>query len=45
VQIVKPNYLLEYNVVFEKSFILPRVNTVQNYILANNILNDILKIK
>ncbi len=42
VQIVKPNYLLEYNVVFEKSFILPRVNTVQNYILANNILNNYL---
>tara|TARA_B110000503_G_C7139446_1_gene410259 strand:+ start:768 stop:1862 length:1095 start_codon:yes stop_codon:yes gene_type:complete len=42
--IYKPKKLLEFNILFQNSYVLPRINTVQNYILSNNILNKYLDI-
>ena len=42
--IYEPKKLLEFNILFQNSYVLPRINTVQNYILSNNILNKYLDI-
>ena len=39
---VNPKIALQNNIIFPYSLILPRMNTVQNYILAKNILNNYL---
>ncbi len=42
VHLVKPIDVLENNLFFKNVMILPRMNTVQNYIFSNNILNKYL---
>ena len=42
VYLVKPIDVLENNLFFKNVMILPRMNTVQNYIFSNNILNKYL---
>jgi len=39
---INPKIALQNNIIFPNSLILPRMNTVQNYILAKNILNNYL---
>jgi capsular polysaccharide biosynthesis protein len=39
---VNPKTALQNNIIFHNSLILPRMNTIQNYILAKNILNNYL---
>jgi capsular polysaccharide biosynthesis protein len=41
--IFKPKTILESNYLFKNSIILPRMSNVQNYLLAKNILNTIIK--
>ena len=43
ISIYKPNTILESNYLFRNSTILPRMSSIQNYLLARNILN--IKIK
>jgi hypothetical protein len=42
IHIIKPCELLKKNFLFKKAIVLPRMNTIQNYIFSNNILNNFL---
>jgi hypothetical protein len=43
IAIYKPNAILESNYLFKNSIILPRISSVQNYLLAKNILSTKIK--
>jgi len=42
IHFISPKIALQNNIIFSNSLILPRINTVQNYVLAKNILNNYL---
>jgi len=39
---IKPKIALKYNIIFANSLILPKINTIQNFIISKNILDKYL---